>query len=199
MIAVSSETLSFLPLPHTYPRIHILPQHSHSYPTFILVHLAHIYHKQFSFPSMSRHNNQYPPQGGPPSPNHQQPYYAGPPQRSQTNHSMNGGGGGGYHPQQQQYPPQQYPPQQSIGCGGPGGYTSDHQVYPIDEGDGVGLMGNQGMMAGRRPGPPPLAPMQSATTGYPHNGPGSQHQYPWAGGPKMDRSATMNRRVSTTY
>lgn len=130
---------------------------------------------------MSRfNNNQYPPQGGQ---QQQQPYYAGPPQRAPTN------------PRSPVSPGGQntgYPPQQPLGYGGPqsGGYVG-HQGYDIDDSDGAGLMNNQG----RAGGPPP------------HRNNTLNHQldrngYPQGPGPlprsvsKLDRSATMNRRVS---
>lgn len=132
---------------------------------------------------MSRYNNQYPPQGGQ---QQQQPYYAGPPQRAPTN-PRSPVSPGGHNPG--------YPPQQPLGYGGPpgGGYNHNvgHQGYDIDDSDGAGLMNNQG----RAGGPPPHR-QNTMNHNLDRNG------YPQGPGPmprsasKLDRSATMNRRVS---
>jgi len=131
---------------------------------------------------MSRYNNnaQYPPQGGQ---QQQQPYHAGPPQRAPTNpRSPVSPGGPGY------------PPQQPLGYGGGYNHNVGHQGYDIDDSDGAGLMNNQG----RAGGPPPhrnnTMNHQLDRNGYPQ-GPGLMPRSV----SKLDRAATMNRRVSAVY
>lgn len=131
---------------------------------------------------MSRFNNQnnsqYPPNGGyggsSPLQHHQQPYH---PTATPTSPRMNFNSNNNN-------PDRSYPPQQPIGYqpggpGGPGGYdhSAGHYGYDmIDESDNAGLMNNQGRAGGRNNGYNKGPPPRSAS--------------------RLDRAATMNRRVT---
>lgn len=149
--------------------------------SFFLIHTPyHLFYFRFNRQDLgtkmsrfnNQNNNQYPPQGshggGSPMQHHQQPYQH--PAPTPTSPRMN-----------YNNPDRSYPPQQPIGYqpGGPGGYdhTAGHHGYDmIDESDNAGLMSNQGRAGGRN-------------NGY-NKGPMPRSAS------RLDRAATMNRRVN---